>query len=40
VKTSGGTTHAVTFRNFATLTMQKVGSSWLVDAITGPPRQQ
>jgi Mce-associated membrane protein len=40
VKTSAGATHAVTFRNFATLTMQKVGSTWLVDGIAGPPRQQ
>ena len=40
VKTSAGATHSVTFRNFATLTMQKVGSTWLVDSITGPPRQE
>ena len=40
VKTSGGATHSVTFRNFATLTMQKVGDTWLVDGIVGPPGQE
>jgi len=39
VKTSAGSTQPVTFRNFATLTMQKVGGSWLVDGIAGPPVQ-
>jgi Mce-associated membrane protein len=40
VKTSGGSTHEVTFRNYATLSMQKVGGTWLVDQVTGPPIQQ
>jgi len=39
VKTSAGSTQPVTFRNFATLTMQRVGGSWLVDGIAGPPVQ-
>jgi len=40
VKTSAGATHEVTFKNTATLTMQKVGSTWLVDGIAGPPGQE
>lgn len=27
-------------RNFATLTMERVGGEWLVDDVTGPPAQQ
>jgi len=38
-KTSAESTTPVTFRNFATLTMQRVGDSWLVDGIAGPPVQ-
>lgn len=40
VKTSAGSTTPITFRNFATLEMQRVGDSWLVDGITGPPIQE
>jgi len=39
VKTSAASTTPVTFRNFATLTMQRVGDTWLVDGIAGPPVQ-
>lgn len=40
VKTSAASTTPVTFRNFATLTMQRVGDNWLVDGIAGPPVQE
>lgn len=37
VKTSAASTTPITFRNFATLTMQRVDGNWLVDGIDGPP---
>lgn len=39
-KLSGASTTPVRFRNFATLTMVKVGDDWLIDGIAGPPPVQ